>query len=65
MTTIVKRENPMTMVVKHRSTVFASTCCFFMVLKRPQKHAARRATMKKAAPLLNGSPSVLTKKRST
>ena len=63
-TTILNSEKPMTMTVKHKRTVFANTFCCFIVRKSPQKHAPRRATMKKTAPLLNGRPRVFTKKRS-
>ena len=64
MITMVKSEKPITIMVKHRRTVFANTFCCFIVRKSPKKQTPRRAAMKNAAPLLNGSPSVLTKKRS-
>ena len=62
--TTEKMEKPITMTVKQSSTVFATTAFFFIVRKSPQKHAARRAIMKKAAPVLNGSPNTFTKSRS-
>ena len=64
MITIEKSENPITIIVKHRSTVLANTCCFFMVLKSPQKHAPSSTAMKNTAPLLKPMPSLFTKKRS-
>ena len=64
MITMLNTENPITIVVKHSRAVFQNTLSVLRVLKRPQKQAVRRATMKKAAPVLYGSPRVLTKNRS-
>ena len=64
MITMLNTENPITIVVKHSRAVFQNTFSVFKVLKSPQKHAVSRATMKNAAPVLYGSPSVFTKNRS-
>ena len=61
MITIEKSENPITIIVKHSRTVFASTFCCFSVRNMPQKHAPRSRSMNTAAPELNGMPSALTK----
>ena len=65
MISMLKTEKPMVMTVKHSRMVFRSTFCLRSVTKMPQKHSARSAARKNAAPLLYGSPITLTKNRST
>ncbi len=52
MITMLNTENPITIVVKHSSAVFQKIFPVLRVLKRPQKHDARRTMMKNAAPVL-------------
>ena len=62
---MLNSENPRTMVVRHNRAVFMKTLSFLRVRNRPQKHSARRASTKNAAPLLYGSPKTFTNRRST
>ena len=64
MMSTVNMEKPMMMTVRQVSVVLSSTLPFFRVANMPQMQSASNATRKKAAPLLYGSPSVFTKKRS-
>ena len=61
---IENSENPIRMVVTHSRAVFQKTLRRLSVDHRPQKHRAKSATMKKAAPLLYGRPNTLTNSRS-
>ena len=61
---MLNTEKPMVIMVTHSRAVFQNTFPFFMVWERPQKQAAMSTAMKKAAPLLNGSPNTFTKSRS-
>ena len=61
---MLNTEKPMVMVVMQSRTVAGKAFSRFSARKMPQKHRASSASRKKAAPVLYGRPSVLTKKRS-
>ena len=62
--TVAYNEKPMIIVVTHKRTVLSTTLPYFRLLNSPQKSAENSTIRNTIAPLLNGRPNTLTKRRS-
>ena len=62
--TVAYNEKPMIIVVTHKRTVLSTTLPRLRLWNKPQKSAVNNAIRNAMAPLLNGRPNTLTKRRS-